>query len=409
MRLPLAGALLVAIALPSPVVIAGARQQPPTLAPTPVNAAVAEAFTAAYNLDHEEAIALARHAITLDPNSSAAHRALASILWLRILFVRGAVTVDHYMGSLTRSQISLPKPPSALADEFKQEVTRAIDLAEARLKKNPRDLAARYDAGAAYGLQASYVASVEGSVMSAFRMAKRAFDAQEDVLDHDPSRAEAGLIVGTYRYIVSALSLPTRVLAYIVGFGGGKEKGISLIEAAAKTADNHVDADTALMLIYSREGRHDDVSRIAQELHAQFPRNRLFLLEAGAAAVRAGRAAEADAMLTRGLAAFRTDPREKVPGEAALWLYKRGMARVNLNHPADALVDLKQALAADPVGWVRGRIHLELGKLADLAGQRADAIAEYRTAKAACESNSDPIGAKEADALIKRPFSFGGR
>ena len=383
-----------------------AAQDAPRLTPAPAGTAIAEAFVAAYNLDYDDAVAGARRAVSLDPESSAAHRALASVLWLRILFERGAVTVDHYMGSLTKSKVSLPRPRPELADEFKQEVERAIELAEARLKKNSRDVTARFDAGVAYGLQASYVASVEGSVMSAFRMAKRAFDAQEQVLERDPSRLAAGLIVGTYRYIVSALSLPTRVLAYIVGFGGGKEKGIQLIERAAQTAENHVDARAALMLIYSREGRHDDVVRIAGELYEEFPRNRLFLLEQGAAAVRAGRAAEADGLLTRGIAQFEADRRDKVPGERAIWHYKRGTARLNLNRPAEALVELKQALDGDPTGWVRGRIHVELGKLDDLAGRRADALAEYRTAKSLCEANSDPLCVKGAEALLKRPFSF---
>ena len=60
------------------------------------------------------------------------------------------------------------------------------------------------------------------------------------------------------------------------------------------------------------------------------------MLEEGAAAIRAGHADEADAALTRGLAAFEEDTRPKIPGEHALWLYKRGLARLNLNHPADA-------------------------------------------------------------------------
>ena len=62
-------------------------------------------------------------------------------------------------------------------------------------------------------------------MLAGFRAARRAYDEHERVLDLDPSRKDAGLIVGTYRYLVSTLSLPMRMMAYVAGFGGGRERG----------------------------------------------------------------------------------------------------------------------------------------------------------------------------------------
>ena len=371
-----------------------------------VIAELTEAFAAAYNLDHEPAIEHARRAVALGPQSSRANRGLASILWLKMLFARGAVSVDHYMGNISKSQANLPKPDPAAAEEFKRVIARAIDLAETRLRANPRDLDARFDAGAAYGIQASYVAAVEGSVMSAFNIARKAYGAQEDVLDRDPSRLGAGLIVGTYRYLVSTFNFAVRVFAYIGGVGGGKEKGIALLEAATKDPEARVDAQAALMLIYSREGRHNEVVRIAHQLSVEYPKNRLFVLEEGAASIRAGRGVEADAALTRGMEMLAKDTRPRVPGEEALWLYKRGLARLNLNRPGPSAEDLNRGLASGPTNWVRGRIHVEIGKLADLAGRRADALAEYRTAKSICDASADVICSNEASRFLRRPFTF---
>ncbi len=263
-------------------------------------------------------MAHARRAVALGPNESQPHRVLAAIIWLNILFHRGAVSIDYYMGSLTRQRASSPKPPPELVAEFRAELTKAIDLAEARLKLQPRDLQARFDVGTAYALQASYTASVDGSMTAAFKSARRAYDAQEEVLTRDPTRVDAGLVVGLYRYLISALALPTRLFAYVVGFGGGKERGIQMLEEATRDPRTRVDAKTALMLVYSREARHGDVVRIAQELRTEFPRNRLFVLEEGAAAIRAGRAAEAEVTLTR-----RPEPaRRRYPAE------KSGRTRV---------------------------------------------------------------------------------
>jgi tetratricopeptide (TPR) repeat protein len=295
-----------------------------------------------------------------------------------------------------------------MAAEFKGALSRAIELAERRLKDNPNDLDAMYDAGAAYGIEATYTASVEGSITSAFRYARRAFDTQKEVLERDPSRASAGLIVGTYRYIVATQPLLVRFFAYLAGFAGDKERALALLEAASHDPMSRVDAKTALVLIYSREGRHSEAMRLAGELAAELPRNRLFVLEEGAAAIRAGKASEAEAVLTRGLEMFDKDPRKKLVGERALWLYKRGLARLNLNHPADATADLRQALGAGPVTWVEGRARVALGQIADLAGRRADAVAEYTRAKSLCAS-ADSWCEDQAKEFLKQPFSFKSR
>ncbi len=363
------------------------------------------AFAASYNLDHDQALAHARRAVQLDPNSSRAHRGLASIIWLDLLFWRGGMTVDNYLGSLQSAQISLPKPDPAMAAEFKGALAKAVELAERRLKQNSGDVNALYDAGAAYGIQATYAASVEGGITNAFRYARRAFDTQNEVLIRDPSRASAGLIVGTYRYLISTQPAVIRFFAFLAGFTGDKDKALALLEAASHDPMSRVDAKTALVLIYSREGRHSEAMRLAGELAAELPRNRMFVFEEGAAAIRAGRPGEADAILTRGLAAFDKDTRTKLPGERALWLYKRGLARLNQNLPSDATTDLRQALTASPVAWVEGRIRVALGQLADLAGRRSDAVAEYTRAKAIC-ANTDSACADDARRFLKQPFSF---
>jgi len=372
------------------------------------NATLRTAFTAAYNLDYPEAIGNARKAAALDPNNPRVQRGLATIVWLQILFRRGAVSIDHYLGSISKSQKTLPKPDPESAEEFKRAIGRAIELANARLKANPNDLQAKFDAGAAYGLQASYVASVEGSVMSAFGIAKRAYKTQDEVLTLDSSRVAAGVVVGTYRYIISTLNPAMRTVAWFAGFEGGKKEGIALLEAAVRDSEARIDAQAALMLIYSREGRHAEVVKIAHDLGTEFPRNRLFQLEEGAAAIRAGRAADADSVLTRGIDALKKDSRPKIPAEEATWYYKRGLARLNQNHPAPASADLQHALGAMPSDWIRGKIHVEVGKLADLAGRRQDALAAYRTAKTLCENTDDTLCAKEADRWMRKPFSFGG-
>ena len=377
----------------------------PVLQPAPRDESVqlrARAFDLAFNLDHEEAIALLRKGIADHPDDAALHRALASVVWLHILFRRGAVTVDHYLGSFSRTQVELKKPPADLDQAFREHVGRAIELAQARVAVAPRDPQAHYDLGAAIGLRASHVATVEGRMLAGFNAARRAFDEHERVLQLDPNRKDAGLVVGVYRYIVSTMSFPLRMMAYVVGFGGGRDRGIRMIEeAAAHQSESRTDALFALVLVYNREQRFADALAVLGELRRMYPRNRLVVLEAGSTALRAGRAAEAESLLSEGLSLLAKETRERIPGEEALWRYKRGAARIASQQTAAALQDLRAAIGADAPAWVAGRAHTELARLSLARGDRATAASEAGRAESLCVQGNDPPCVDQARRLLR--------
>jgi len=361
-----------------------------------------QALDLAYNLDHDRAIELLRRAVAMAPDDPAPHRSLASVLWLNMLFRRGAVTVDHYLGSFSRQNVELARPPAKLDAEFRRHVERAIALARGRVRASPKDAQAHYDLGSALGLQASYVATVEGRLLAGFTAARRAFDEHEEVLELNARRVDAGLVVGTYRYVVSTLSFAMRVMAYVVGFGGGRERGIQLLEeTAARGGDARADAMFALILVYNRERRYSDALRVLEGVRRMYPRNRLVVLEQGATAQRAGRPADADEILTEGLAMFAKDGRAKIPGEEALWRYKRGAARAALGRTGPATDDLRRAIAPDAQPWVQGRAHFEFGRMALRAGNRPEAAAEARQAETLCRKGNDSFCVDRARELLR--------
>jgi tetratricopeptide (TPR) repeat protein len=362
----------------------------------------ARAANLTYNLDHDQAIDILRRAVAADPSDPANHRALASTIWFDILYRRGAVTVDHYLGRISGSKIDVVQPPADLDAEFRREIATAIKLAEDRVKAAPRDAGAHYDLGAALGLQASYVASVEGRLLAGFKVARRSYDEQERVLALDPQRKEAGLIIGTYRYLVSALPMPMRFMAYVAGFGGGKERGLKMVEeSAAAPTNERTDAAFALVLLYNREERYDDALKILDGLRRQYPRNRVVLLEAGSTAIRGHQPAVAEKVLTDGLTMLEHDDRRKMPGEPGIWHYRRGMARAQLGRAADAREDFRAALASDTPGWIQGRTHLELARLAASEGDRAAARREADEAKAICDKAADTRCVEQAKSVVK--------
>jgi tetratricopeptide (TPR) repeat protein len=363
----------------------------------------AKAATYTYNLDHDLALTTFRQAVAADPQDAGAYRGLASSLWLGITFRRGNMTVDDYLGRPNKPNNSpMPNPPPDTDTAFRDAIERAIALARKRIEHNSKDADAHYQLGAAVGLRASYTATVEGSVLGAFRAAREAYEEEETVLSLQPQRRDAGLIVGTYRYIVAALALPLRVVAYVAGFGGGKEKGIKQIEdAVTYGGDNQTEARFALILLYNREKRYDDALKQLAALRERYPRNRLVWLESGSTCLRAGRPADAERFLTDGLTRFADDRRPRMFGEDALWRYKRGAALAGIGRRADAEADLRKSLSIEGRKWVHARSHLELGKLALKTGNKAAAAVELRAAIPLADSDNDPLTAEEARRLLK--------
>ena len=291
--------------------------------------------------------------MAVDPSHPAAYRLSAATLWIGALFERGAVTAEDYLGQ-ARSEVErrplhgpAGKKAAAFEAAFRADLDRAVQLASDWCRK--ADSAdAHFQLGSAYGYQATYAATVEGSLLGTLRAARRAYAEHERVLALDPARKDAGLIVGLYRYAISSLSLPSRLMARLAGFGGGRERGLRMIEdAAGYPSDVQTNARFTLIVIYNREKRFDDALRVIAELQQQYPRNRLLWLEAGSTALRAGRPEAARRSLEHGLAMARRATRARA--RSASW--RAGGTRYGA-----ALVALKEIDAAHRalVGGARG-------------------------------------------------------
>ena len=93
----------------------------------------ARAAAELYNLDHERAIASYRDAVAADPKDSGAHRGLAGALWIDESFQRGTMTVDSYLGGVSRSNVKVQPPPGELLREFEAVTGRAIEMARKKI------------------------------------------------------------------------------------------------------------------------------------------------------------------------------------------------------------------------------------------------------------------------------------
>ena len=362
-------------------------------------------LAAGYNLDYPEALEAFRAAIDADPDDPAPHRLFAATLWIRALFAQGAVTADDYLGQ-ARSSVARTAPPPDVDSAFREHLQRAVTLAERAVQRNPQDADAHFQLGAAHSFLASYTATVEGRGLAGFGAARRAYDEHERVLALDPRRKDAGMVVGMYRYGVSTLSWPWRLVAGMAGFGGGKDRGLRMVEdAAAFESDVQTNALFTLIVIYNREQRYDDALRTIARLQGMYPRNRLLWLERGSTALRAGRGADARTALEEGLAVL-------ARGRAAARVWRGGPVARRLRSFAGrswALTDaadreLRKSLALEGPVWLQGRAHKDLGKVEDLRGNRAAAMEHYREAVRVGKANHDSGSSDEAEKLLKTAY-----
>ena len=353
------------------------------------------------NRDYERALETFQSVIEADPDDFVAHRLAATTLWIRLLSEQGAVIAEDYLRQAPAGR-QKQQPSRELDALLREHLARAVKLAEQRANARDADSEALFQVAAAYGLRAIYLATVEGNMSESLRVAKRAYTKSKRVLELDRNRKDAGLIVGAYRYAVSTLHPQTRLAADVAGFEGGRERSIQMIEDAVHyRSDLQMHAHFLLIAIYNREGRYAEALGVVRMLQQRFPRNQLLWLEAGNTQLRAGQPLDARRSLEAGLAKLPTTPGRLPFGELARWRYYLGKSLVDLKQNARAGHELRSALRAPARPWVHGRVHIELGKIADLAGDRAGAIQEYEEAARLCAGDGDETGAREARMLAK--------
>jgi tetratricopeptide (TPR) repeat protein len=369
-------------------------------------AALMDAYELGYNLDYAEAVNTLEAVITQHPSHPAAYRGIATLTWLRMLFLRGAVLVDAQMTATLNAKGDIQKPPDDLVGLFESHVERAVKLSEAMVKANPDDPEAHYQLGMSVALVASYQASVDGEGLKALRVAKRAYKSHERVLELDPTRNDSKLTLGMYRYLVSLLPRPFRMMAYLVGFDGGREAAIRMIEeAAVYPGETAAEAKFALVLVYNRERKFEKAQRVLSDLKRNYPRNRLVWLESAATWLRDDRAYLAQRELVRGFAKLALDDRTRMAGEEQMWLLNRGTASVSLGNTAAAFTDLEAARDGVSQGWVQGRASVELGKIADLEGNRSLARDEYNRGRKLCRESNDRRCVRAAEELREHRYT----
>jgi hypothetical protein len=100
------------------------------------------------------------------------------------------------------------------------------------------------------------------------------------VTELDPGFIDAKLTQGVNDYIIGSLPLRWKMLGFLGGFHGDKQRGIrTLIEVGDKGNVNRVDAMVLLAAVYLREKKPEMAIPVLTELIQAFPKNPLLKVE----------------------------------------------------------------------------------------------------------------------------------
>ncbi len=363
---------------------------------------VREAYEHFYNLDYPGAVERFERFHEAHPGDPQATALLLNAVIFQELYRLDLLDTTFYAndGFLTGRHATEEDPKTrdrilGLADE-------AVREADWRLGRNPNDIDALYARGWARSLKCTYIAMVERGYGAGFRLATKARDDEERVLQLDPEYVDAKLVAGVYEYVVGALPWPFKVLIGFAGITGSKTRGLELLtDAGNRGVITRIEARTVIALFLRREARYKEAIQVVRGLKSLYPHDFLFCLEEanlrkdageGMAAVEAYREIVADA----------ARPGYFAQAQLELAYFGLGDALRGQRHYLEAAQAYEKAAWTKNIGpELKIRSLLAAGECRDLNGERALALQDYQMA---IDAGPNTSRADTARKRMRTPF-----
>jgi tetratricopeptide (TPR) repeat protein len=364
---------------------------------------VREAFQHFYNLDYPGAIERFERVRAAHPGDPEGTALLLDAEVFQELYQQDLLDTTFYAndGFLTGHHATREDPKAR--DRIFQLADEAIHEADVRLEHNANDVNALYARGWVRSLKCTYLAMVERSFGGGFRLARKAKDDEERVLELDPDYVDAKLVVGVYEYVVGALPGPFKFLIGFIGIGGSKKTGMAMLhDVAARGISNSVEARTVIALFLRREGKYREAINVVKTLEAEYPRDYLFALEEANLRKDAGEGmAAVDAY--RAVVANAEKPGYYASARLELTFFGLGDALRGQRHLGEAAQSYEQAAYTENVGpELKIRSLLAAGQCRDLNHERELAKRDYKMAIDAGPSTSRADAARK---YLKTPYT----
>ena len=335
-----------------------------------------------YSLEYDEARRTFAELTDEAPLSPAGPYYQASTLWMQELTRRGGLAGATFRTARYWSRAHNEPPPPGLDAEFQRLVNQAAARADALLAQDPEDREALYFRGTVEGLRSAYLATIEHRYFRAYQAGKRAKRFHERLLELYPDDGDACLLPGIFEYTVATLPRGLKLVGFLFGLRGSKERGLALVErAVAHGKRSRAVAKLSLAVLRQREKRYRSALAILRELEAAYPKNPLLPLERGAVHMLRKDYRTAQRVFEEVRVAYeeRRPNYERI--EPALIRLRLAESFLFEKSYARAAQELEAALGiAGTPDPIKARIFLRRGMVSDAMGARSAARADYRRA-----------------------------
>lgn len=361
---------------------------------------------AIYRLNYEEALRICDRAAARMAGDPLPDVLRARVLWQREMTLTGALELarfaaeDFFVERLA-SRYRLEPDPAA-EKQFYEASEAAKDKALALLRKNPNDMRARFLLGMAHRSKSTFDATFRGGWHSAFVAGDSARKAHERVERAHPDFNDAKLALAVYDYVAGSVGWFYKFCGYLLGIHGSRTRGLATLELVARDSEfSSVDAKVMLVLLYTREKRFAAAEPLLEGLRAMHPENCRVPLDQATLMLSQNRIPEAIRIYEQSLRELRSHPRGRLCPSAVLLQGRIGMAHRVAGELGEARTALERALGAEGSNEEKLRVRLELGKVFDLLGSRAEAEKQYRLVQ---EQAARAAEREEAAAYLRQPF-----
>ena len=363
---------------------------------------VREAYVHFYNLDYPGAVERFERIHEAHPGDPQATALLLNALIFQELYRQDLLDTTFYAndGFLTGRHATEEDPKTrdrilGLADE-------AIHEADLRIAHNPNDVDALFARGWVRSLKCTYVAMVERTYGAGFRLATKAKDDEERVLQLDPDYVDAKLVTGVYAYVVGALPWPFKLLIGFAGITGSKSEGMKLLnDDGQRGVITSIEARTAIALFLRREAKYKEAIEVVRGLKKLYPHDFLFCLEEANLRKDDGEGMAAVESYREIIAASRR-PAYFAQAQLELAYFGLGDALRGQRHFGEAAQAYEKAAGTRNVGpELKIRSLLAAGECHDVEGERQLAVKDYQ---GAIDAGPTTSRADTARKRLRNPF-----
>jgi hypothetical protein len=364
---------------------------------------VREAYEHFYNLDYPGAVERFERIHVAHPGDPQATALLLNAMIFQELYRLDLLDTTFYAndGFLTGRHATEEDPKArdrimGLADE-------AIREADARIEHNPNDVDALFARGWVRSLKCAYIAMVERGFGAGFRLATKAKEDEERVLELDPDYVDAKLVTGVYQYVVGALPWPFKLMIGFAGITGSKTRGLAMLnDAGNRGVITSIESRTVIALFLRREARYKEAIEVVRSLKSQYPHDFLFCLEEANLRKDAGEGMAA-VEAYREIIAASARPGYFAQAQLELAYFGLGDALRGQRHFSEAAQAYEQTAGTKNVSpELKIRSLLAAGECHDANGERQLAVKDYQ---AAIDAGPNTSRADTARKRLRNPYT----